>query len=244
VQLQGGAHTGNRNTPIGVVRACILYALRCGVEGPVPLNEGALRPVRLEVEPGGLFDPRWPAAVGGGNVETSQRLVDAILRALGMLAGSQGTMNNVLMGFPGGALYETIGGGAGAGPGFHGRSSAQVHMTNTRSTDVEILEQRAPIRLLRVARRRGSGGAGEWRGGDGIVREWLFLAPTEVSLLAERRRAGAPGADGGGAGAAGEDLWITGGRAVLAPPCFRAAPGDRLQISTPGGGGWGRSGPA
>jgi len=241
LRLRGDPHPGNRNTPIGVARACMLYVLRCGVDGPVPLNEGALRPVRVEIDPGGLFDPRWPSAVGGGNVETSQRLVDALLRALGMLAGSQGTMNNVLMGFPGGAIYQTVGGGAGAGPGFAGRSAAQVHMTNTRATDVEALEHRAPIRLLRVGRRWGSGGAGRWPGGDGIVREWLFLAPMEVSLLVERRRGGAPGAQGGDPGAPGEDLWITADGARPAPPTFSASPGDRLRVSTPGGGGWGRS---
>ncbi|MFN9940611.1 MAG: hydantoinase B/oxoprolinase family protein [bacterium] len=158
-----------------------------------------------------------------------------------MRAGSQGTRNTVLRGFPGGAIYETVGGGAGAGPGFAGRSAAQVHMTNTRATDVEVLEHRAPIRLLRVGRRWGSGGPGRWPGGDGIVREWLFLAPMEVSLLVERRRGGAPGAQGGDPGAPGEDLWITADGARPAPPTFSASPGDRLRVSTPGGGGWGRS---
>jgi 5-oxoprolinase (ATP-hydrolysing) len=218
-----------------VARAVLLYVFRCLVGGELPLNEGALLPFDLELEEGGLFDPRWPAAVAGGNVESSQRLADALLRALGQLAGSQGTMNNLTVGTSRGSFYETIGGGMGAGPAGPGESAVQVHMTNTRSTDPEELEHRFPVRLLRQARRWGSGGAGRHAGGDGLIKEWLFLEQASVALLAGRRREGAPGLGGGTAGLPGRDLRD----GAPAPAVWSAEAGDVLRIETPGGGGWG-----
>jgi 5-oxoprolinase (ATP-hydrolysing) len=156
----------------------------------------------------------------------------------------QGTMNNLTVGTPRGAWYETIGGGSGAGPGFAGTSAAQVHMTNTRATDIEELETRFPVRVLRVERRVGSGGGGQRAGGDGLVKEWLFLAPVDVALLAGRRDAGAPGLDGGEAGARGVDERDVGQGWEPAPPRWVAKAGDKLRISTPGGGGCGTRGTA
>ena len=235
------AHPGNLNAPRAVAIAALLYVFRCLVDSDLPLSEGALDPISLSLTPGGLFDPRHPAAVAGGNVETSQRLVDALLRALGVQAGSQGTMNNLTVGTPAGAFYETIGGGSGAGPGFGGAHAVQVHMTNTAATDVEELEARFPVRLERWEQRRGSGGSGVWRGGDGCLRQWRFLAPAQVALLAGRRDRGAPGLEGGSAGAPGCDERNIGQGWEPAPATWTAAPGDRLRIATPGGGGFGRT---
>ncbi len=196
--------------------------LRLLVDDDLPLNEGALDPFEIAIEPGGLFDPQHPAAVAGGNVEASQRLVDAILRAIGVLAASQGTMNNLTVGTSRGAWYETIGGGAGAGATFDGASSVQVHMTNTRATDVEELETRYPVRLERFARWRGSGGRGQHRGGDGTEKVWRFLEPADVALLAGRRTAGAPGLEGGEPGRPGIDERDVGGGFEPAPACWHA----------------------
>ena len=239
IAIRGPAHGGNLNAPAAVARAAVLYVLRLLVKDDLPLNEGALEPLEIAIEPGGLFDPRPPRAVAGGNVETSQRLVDALLRAIGALAASQGTMNNLTVGTSRGAWYETIGGGAGAGPTFDGASAVQVHMTNTRATDVEELETRYPVRLERFARWRGSGGRGRHDGGDGIEKVWQFLEPADVSLLAGRRNAGAPGLAGGGAGRPGVDEHDLGRGFEKAPPRWRAEPGHRLRIRTPGGGGFG-----
>ncbi|MFM2245118.1 MAG: Acetophenone carboxylase gamma subunit [Pseudomonadota bacterium] len=244
-RVEAPAHQGSLNAPVAVLRAALLYSFRCLSGGELPMNEGALTPFSIEVNPGGLLDPGPEAAVAGGNVETSQRLVDLILGALGVAAASQGTMNNLCIGFlaEGGAdgptLYETIGGGGGAGPGHAGLSACQVHMTNTRATDVEVLEARFPLRLLRWGLRRGAGGAGQWPGGDGTVKEWELLAPAEVCLLAGRRTAGAPGAAGGGDGAPGVDLRDVGQGWEPAPLVWTAKAGDRLRVETPGGGGWG-----
>ncbi|MGQ0552249.1 MAG: hydantoinase B/oxoprolinase family protein [Planctomycetota bacterium] len=236
----GPQHAGNRNAPRAVVVAAVLYVFRTLAARPIPLNAGCLRPLEIRVPPGSLLDPLWPAAVCGGNVETSQRLVDLLYGALGLLAASQGTMNNVSFGAPGDptatsgperegfAYYETVCGGAGAGPGFDGASAVHTHMTNTRLTDVEILERRLPVWVREFSIRRGSGGAGTWRGGDGVVRELHFLRPVSVSVLAERRStvpfglvAGRPerGASAGACGA--EDLQA-----------------NVLRLLTPGGGGF------
>ena len=236
-------HPGNLNAPRAVAVAALLYVFRCLVDTELPLSEGALRPLSLSVTPGGLLDPVHPAAVAGGNVETSQRLVDALLHALGAQAGSQGTMNNLTVGTPSGAFYETIGGGSGAGPGFEGAHAVQVHMTNTAATDVEELEAAFPVRLERWERRTGSGGAGQQRGGDGCVRQWQFLAPAQVALLAGRRVHGAPGLAGGEDGAPGRDERDVGNGWEPAPPTWEAKAGDRLRISTPGGGGFGAPSP-
>jgi len=238
----GPAHPGNLNAPRAVVRAALLYVLRCLVRAPLPLNEGCFEPVALSVPAGSLLDPPLGAAVVGGNVETSQRLVDVLLGALGLAAASQGTMNNVAFGNEAFAYYETLGGGAGAGPGFAGASCVQVHMTNTRITDPELLETRFPVRLLAFARRRGSGGAGRWRGGDGLVRGYRMLAPVTATVLAERRARAPFGLEGGAPGAPGRDfVRRAGGRleGVRGRAPLALEPGDELWIETPGGGGYG-----
>jgi 5-oxoprolinase (ATP-hydrolysing) len=238
--IHGSAHPGNLNAPRAVAQAALLYVLRSLVDEPLPLlNEGSLSPVTLETTKGGLFDPQHPAAVAGGNVETSQRLVDALLRALGAQAGSQGTMNNLTVGTRAGVWYETIGGGSGAGPGFDGADAVQVHMTNTRASDVEDLEVRFPVRLTRWGRHADSGGRGKWCGGQGTEKIWEFLDHAEIAILAERRAAGAPGVDGGEPGLPGQDEVDFGQGWEPAPPRFSASAGTRLRIRTPGGGGFG-----
>ncbi len=248
----GPVHPGNLNANRAIVASAVIYCLRCLLGEPVPLNAGLLAPVTLVIPPGTILDPpsdpdpaRCPA-VGGGNVETSQRLVDVIFGALGSVAASQGTMNNFLFG-RGGAeafgYYETIGGGAGAGSDFDGASAVHTHMTNTRLTDPEVLEARYPVRLREWAVRRGSGGGGAHPGGDGMVREVEFLAELDLSLLTNRRARAPYGADGGGSGAPGRNRLRRPGEAEFTdlPPAgrWRVGPGDVLRLETPGGGGWG-----
>ncbi len=238
----GAAVPGNLNAPPAVVRAAVLYVLRCLVAERIPLNGGCMAPVELVVPPGSLLDPPPGSAVVGGNVETSQRVVDVLLGALDLAAASQGTLNNVAFGNERFGHYETLGGGAGAGPGFDGTSAVHVHMTNTRITDPEVLELRYPVRLVRFAIRHGSGGTGRWRGGDGLVREYEFLAPVTVSLLTERRVLAPFGLAGGGPGAKGRNglQRRDGTRETLAGHATAALhAGDRLIIETPGGGGFG-----
>jgi 5-oxoprolinase (ATP-hydrolysing) len=242
-----GTHPGNLNATPAIARSALLYALRLMVDEPLPLNEGLFGPVDL-VLPRGLLSPAFPddparaPAVVGGNVETSQRLVNLLLRALGLAAASQGTMNNLVFGDSERSYYETIAGGCGAGPGFHGASAVHSHMTNTRITDPEILERRHPVLLERFAVRRGSGGSGRWRGGDGVVRAIRFLSPVEVSLLTQHRGRGPAGARGGQPGAPGRQ-WLArrnGTEVELdAIDGTRVESGDLLTIETPGGGGWG-----
>jgi 5-oxoprolinase (ATP-hydrolysing) len=184
-----------------------------------------------------VLDPSPGKAVAGGNVETSQRVVDVLLGALGRAAASQGTMNNVSFGQGGFGYYETIAGGAGAGPGIAGASAVHTHMTNTRITDPEIIERRFPVRIREFSIRRGSGGMGRFPGGDGVCREYEFLEPLTVSLLGERRLTRPFGLDGGGPGASGRDLHN--GQEVPGHATFDVQPGDRLRIETPGGGGYG-----
>ncbi len=245
----GPVHPGNLNATEAIVRSAVLYLLRVLAGASLPLNEGLLEPVTLHLPPGETFlapafdpDPTRCPAVVGGNTETSQRLVDALLRATGRVAGSQGTMNNVLFGNASLGYYETIGGGSGAGPGFHGASGVQVHMTNTRITDVEVLEHRYPVRVERFALRPGSGGEGRWRGGDGIVRELRFLAPLELSLLGQHRVVPPYALAGGSPGAVGRQ-WVIRASGALEPlpslAACRVEPGDRLVVETPGGGGYG-----
>jgi 5-oxoprolinase (ATP-hydrolysing) len=231
-----------------VVRSAVLYVLRLLLDAPLPLNEGLLDPVELRLPEGMLNppfddDPRRCPAVVGGNVETSQRVVDTLLEAFGLAAGSQGTMNNVLFGNDRFGYYETVCGGTGAGPSWHGAHAVHSHMTNTRITDPEVLEHRYPVRLERFAIRRGSGGAGRFRGGDGAVREITFLEPMSLSILSQHRTAGPIGMDGGEAGAPGRQRWVSagGGEEEMAPVDGREVEaGDRLILETPGGGGWGR----
>jgi len=238
----GAALAGNLNAPRAVVQAAVIYVLRALVAERIPLNGGCLDPVEISVPAGSLLDPPPGAAVVGGNVETSQRIVDVLLGALGKVAASQGTMNNVAFGDARFGYYETIGGGAGAGQGFDGASGVHTHMTNTRITDAEVLEARHPVRLLRFALRRGSGGAGRWRGGDGLERHYAFCAPVTVSLLSERRVKAPWGLAGGEPGARGRNaverrdgrVEEIGGKVTLA-----LESGDRLIVETPGGGGFG-----
>lgn len=244
-------HPGNLNATPAIVSSCVLYVMRVlgGGGRDLPLNEGLMRPVRL-ILPGGMLnppfdpdaDPDTQPAVVGGNVETSQRLVNLLLSGLGVCAESQGTMNNLIFGDSTRSYYETICGGAGAGPNFDGASAVHTHMTNTRITDPEILERKYPVRLERFAIRRGSGGAGVFRGGDGAERTIRFLAPMSLSLLTQRRVHGPRGGDGGDPGAPGEQ-WIehADGRIERLEPLDsrEVRRGDQVIIRTPGGGGWG-----
>jgi len=243
----GAAVPGNLNAPRAVVHAAVIYVLRSLVRERIPLNGGCLTPVEVRIPPGSLLDPPPGSAVVGGNVETSQRVVDVLLGALGLAAASQGTMNNVTFGDARFGYYETVGGGAGAGPDFHGASGVHTHMTNTRITDPEVLEVRYPVRLETFALRRGSGGAGRHCGGDGLVRRYRFLAPVTASLLSERRTVAPFGLAGGACGAPGANrveradgrVENVGGKARV-----RLAAGDRLVVETPGGGGYGTAGAA
>ena len=238
----GAAVPGNLNAPRAVVQAAVIYVLRTLVAERIPLNGGCLEPVEVIVPPGSLLDPPPGAAVVGGNVETSQRIVDVLLGALGRVAASQGTMNNVTFGDASFGYYETVGGGAGAGDGFPGASGVHVHMTNTRITDPEILEARHPVRLLEFSLRRGSGGAGRFRGGDGLVRRYAFLAPVSVSLLTERRLRAPYGMAGGEPGARGRNSVVRADGSCEELPHHASAAlaaGDVLVVETPGGGGYG-----
>jgi 5-oxoprolinase (ATP-hydrolysing) len=243
-------HPGNLNATPAIVRSAVMYVLRlligAGADGG-PLNEGIMRPVTLRVPPG-ILDPDFPAdparapAVVGGNVETSQRIVDTLLKALGLAACSQGTMNNVLFGAGDFGYYETVGGGAGAGPGFPGASGVHTHMTNTGATDPEVLEHRYPVRLEQFAIRAGSGGRGRWPGGEGLIRRYLFERPCSLSLLTQHRREGPYGLAGGGPGLPGAQRVVRACGAVvhLGPSdgC-EVEGGDLLVLETPGGGGYG-----
>ena len=241
----GGPHPGNLNAPRAVTVAAVLYVLRAMVGAPIPLNAGCLAPVDLVVPPGSLLDPPPGAAVSGGNVETSQRIVDVLCGALGLAAASQGTMNNLTFGTPPGvrpalAYYETICGGAGATSHAAGASAVHTHMTNTRITDPEVLEARFPVRLRRFAVRHGSGGAGRHPGGDGVVRELELLAPLEISIVSQRRATCPFGLAGGGPGAPGKNTLD--GRDLGGAARADAPTGSILRIETPGGGGWGEPG--
>ncbi|SOD03139.1 5-oxoprolinase (ATP-hydrolysing) [bacterium JGI 053] len=242
-----GVHPGNLNATPAIVRSVVLYVLRLLVREPLPLNEGLLRAVEVRI-PRGMLDPEWgddPArapAVVGGNTEVSQRLTDTLLKALRLAACSQGTMNNVLWGTDRFGYYETVCGGSGAGPGWHGAGPVHTHMTNTRITDPEVVEHRYPVRIERFAVRAGSGGAGRFRGGDGAVRETVFLEPASLSVLAQHRAEGPYGVDGGHPGAPGRQRVVraTGETLELGSvDGCEVAPGDRLVLETPGGGGWG-----
>ena len=235
-----GAH--NFNAPRAVCTAAVLYVFRTLIEWPIPLNEGCLEPLEIVIPAGSLLDPRPPAAVAGGNVETSQCIVDALYAALGILAASQGTMNNLTFGDAHLQYYETIAGGAGAGVDFDGCDAVQTHMTNSRLTDPEILESEFPVLVREFAIRRGSGGAGRHRGGDGIVRRLEFRAPFSAALLANHRRIAPFGLQGGQPGARGEARIRRAGGAVEplgATARFEVGPADELLILTPGGGGFG-----
>ncbi|HEY7462485.1 MAG TPA: hydantoinase B/oxoprolinase family protein [Gemmatimonadota bacterium] len=246
-----GRHPGNLNATPAIVGSVVMYVIRLLVDQPLPLNDGLLRPIRL-VLPAGILNPDFPddpalaPAVAGGNVETSQRLADLLLKALGLAGCSQGTMNNVLFGTGTFGYYETVCGGCGAGPGFEGASAVHSHMTNTRATDPEVLERRYPVRLERFEVRRGSGGAGRYRGGDGAVREITFLEPMSLSILSQHRVERPYGLEGGGPALPGAQRVVRASGAVveLGPVdgCEVEA-GDRLVLETPGGGGYGAAEP-
>ena len=247
----GEIHRGNLNANRAIVTAAILYVLRCLINEDIPLNAGVLNSVDLDL-PAGLLNPSagpTPAqtpAVVGGNVETSQRVVDVLLGAVGVAAGSQGTMNNVLFGDATFGYYETICGGAGATVNGPGADAVHSHMTNTRITDPEILESRYPVRLWSFAIRRRSGGAGRHRGGDGVVREFEFLRQLELSLLTQRRTRRPYGVAGGSPGASGRNLLLRPGsppQELAGTAQIKVGVGDRLRVETPGGGGWGSGDP-
>ena len=239
----GPQHRDNSfNAPPAVTRAAVLYVFRCLVADDIPLNDGCLKPIRIIIPPGTFLSPDPGAAVVAGNTEVSQATCNALFGALGAMACSQATMNNFLFGNADRQYYETICGGTGAGPGFDGTSAVQTHMTNTRMTDAEILELSHPVRLEAFAIRRGSGGAGRWRGGDGSVRRIRFLAPMTAVIVASRRNMAPFGMAGGAPGAAGRQ-WVEcadGTRRMLTgTDSAELQPGDVFVIETPGGGGWG-----
>jgi len=238
---------GNLNAPLAITKAVVLYVFRVLVARPIPLNAGCFAPIDLVVPPGCLLHPSFPAAVVGGNVETSQAVANALFGALGVLAASQGTMNNLSFGNDCCQYYETVAGGSGAGvlpdgTGFAGCEAVQSHMTNSRLTDPEILEARFPVRLERFSRRRGSGGTGRWRGGDGVVRQLRALEPITLAILSGSRRVPPFGLAGGGDGHCGRNALLRadgrveelGGSAQVV-----MEPGDGFVLETPGGGGWG-----
>ncbi|HEY5791916.1 MAG TPA: hydantoinase B/oxoprolinase family protein, partial [Chthoniobacterales bacterium] len=242
-------HPGNLNATPAILRSVILYVLRLLIPEPLPLNEGLLNRVKIKL-PRCFLNPAFPAdpakcpPVVGGNTDTSQRLTDTLLKALGLAACSQGTMNNFLFGDAARSYYETIGGGGGAGPGFAGADAVHTHMTNTAITDPEILELRYPVRLREFAIRPRSGGRGKWRGGNGVIREIEFLEPCEVSLLTQHRREAPYGMESGQPGKRGaQTLILKSGAAAKLPSQahFAAKRGDVLRIETPGGGGWGKA---
>ena len=233
---------GNFNAPFAVCTAAVLYVFRTLVNADFPLNEGCLRPLAIRVDRGSMLNPVPPAAVVAGNVETSQCIVDALFGALGVLAASQGTMNNLTFGDAGHQYYETIAGGSGAGPGFDGASGVQTHMTNSRLTDPEVLEDRHPVLVREFRYRRGSGGAGRHRGGDGLVRRIEFRAPMTVAVLSNHRRIAPFGLAGGKDGATGINRLVrSGGESIVLAACSaeRVEAGDEIVIETPGGGGYG-----
>ena len=231
-------HAGNLNCPLAVTRSACYFALRVLTDPDIPANAGAYRPVRVIAPEGSLLNARSPAAVVGGNVETSSRVADVVLAAFGHALG-QGTMNNLTLGNDDVVYYETIGGGQGACADADGPSGVHVAMSNTLNTPIEALELEFPMRMIEYSLRRGSGGAGRFRGGDGVVRELEALAPLHYSLITERRRHAPPGAEGGADGAPGRNL-LDGEE--LAPKAIgELAPGQRLRIETPGGGGFGRA---
>ena len=233
----------NFNAPTAVCRAAVLYVFRTLVDDDIPLNEGCLKPLDITIPEGCMLHPRPPAAVVAGNVETSQVIVDALYGALGVLAASQGTMNNLTFGNARHQYYETICGGSGAGPTFDGTDAVHSHMTNSRLTDPEVLEWRLPVLVQSFGLRRGSGGAGRHRGGDGVVRRILFREAMTVAILSGHRRVPPFGLAGGGAGATGRNgVERADGRyePLGSTATIAVAPGDVIVLETPGGGGFGR----
>jgi N-methylhydantoinase B len=249
------AVAGSLNAVPAIVESAVMYVVRCIAGESLPMNQGVFAPVQVRVPRNSVLNPEPPHAVAGGNVETSMRIVDVLYGALARAlpdripAASQGTMNNVTFGgtdphsgkpF---AYYETMGGGSGAGPQSDGASGIHCHMSNTLNTPVEALETALPVRLRCYALRRGSGGEGRSRGGDGLVREIEFLARAQVTVLSERRDRGPYGIAGGRSGTPGKNTLLPKGEGagpdLGGKATFVAEPGDVLRIETPGGGGWG-----
>ncbi len=237
----------NYNAPEPVTRAAVLYVFRCLVDDDIPMNEGVMTPLEVILPAGTMLSPRYPAAVIAGNVETSQAVTSALFLALGVQAAAQSTMNNTTWGDDRLQYYETVCGGSGAGVlsdgrGYAGTSGVHTHMTNSRLTDPEVLEWRFPVVLEQFALRAGSGGAGRWRGGDGVVRRIRFLAPMTVAILSGHRVVPPPGLAGGGPGALGRTRIVRadGGVETLSSADRReVGPGDVFWLETPGGGGYG-----
>ncbi len=229
-------HEGNLNCPLAVTRSACYFAIRVLTDPEIPPSAGAYRPVEVIAPEGCLLNARPPAAVAGGNVETSSRVADVVLRAFGRALG-QGTMNNVTIGSERVAYYETIAGGQGACPDAHGPSAVHVAMSNTLNTPIEALELEFPLRVVEYSLRRGSGGRGRFDGGNGVIRELEALVPLSYSLITERRRHPPAGAEGGLPGAPGRNLLD--GDELPPKVAGRLAPGQRLRIETPGGGGHG-----
>jgi 5-oxoprolinase (ATP-hydrolysing) len=232
----------NFNAPFSICRAATLYVFRTLVDDVIPMNDGCLRPITLKVPEASMLNPQYPAAVVAGNVETSQVITDCLFAACGAIAPSQGTMNNFTFGNDRYQYYETIAGGAGAGPGFDGASAVQTHMTNSRLTDPEILETRYPVLLERFAIRRGSGGAGRHTGGDGVERHIRFLERMRANILSNRREIPPAGLKGGDDAKPGINQVVRADGTVEtlgATASAEMAPGDMFVIETPGGGGFG-----
>jgi N-methylhydantoinase B len=237
---------GNINCPLSVAAAAVFYVFRCLMDERTPACAGSFRPIEITAPAGCLVNARPPAAVAAGNVETSSRIVDVVMGALAqavperIAAASQGTMNNLAMGArhtgKSWDYYETLGGGMGAGRRGGGLHAVQTHMTNTLNTPIETLEAAYPVRVLRYSIRRGSGGAGQRAGGDGLIRTYQFLDNAQVTLLSERRRHRPWGIAGGQAGMSGENR--LNGRLLPAKTAFTVEPGDCLEVRTPGGGGF------
>jgi len=239
-----GQQIDNFNAPEPVTRAAVLYVFRCMVDDDIPMNAGCMRPLKIILPKKSMLTPEYPAAVVAGNVEVSQAVTDCLFAALNAIAGAQGTMNNFNFGDATHQYYETICGGSGAGPGFDGAHAVHTHMTNTRLTDPEVLELRYPVVLEKFQIRRGSGGEGKWRGGDGLNRTVRFLQPMEVSFLCGKRKIPPNGLAGGGNGQCGctEIRHLDGtveelpGRVQL--KCKR---NEAVIIQTPSGGGFGKA---
>jgi len=242
-------HPANLNANLGIVNSAVMYVLRLLIDAPLPLNEGLMQEVDLHVPLGSFLNPEFSPdpqkcpAVVGGNVETSQRLVDTLLKALALSACSTGSMNNLLFGDKTFGYYETLGGGTGAGQGFAGADGVHQHMTNTRMTDPELLEHRYPVQVETLGLRKGSGGNGKFPGGEGLVRRLRFLAPVELTVLTQHRKVAPYGMKGGEPGAVGAQRIISvNGKVKELAGMDQASlvPGDLVEMLTPGGGGWGR----
>jgi 5-oxoprolinase (ATP-hydrolysing) len=238
-----GQSPGNYNAPAGVCKAAVLYVFRTLVADNIPLNEGCMKPLKLIIPEQSMINPRYPAAVISGNTEVSQGITDALFAALGVLASSQGTMNNFVYGNATHQNYETICGGTGAGPDHPGTSAVHSHMTNTRMTDPEVVEHRFPVRVESFAIRHGSGGQGKYCGGDGVIREIRFLEPMTATILSSHRETEPYGLQGGLPGKKGKNIVtrtdgttrILGGNDEV----FLST-NDIITIKTPGGGGYGK----